>query len=153
GLRGLVDAVAERVRERGPSGHREAEEFLRNWEAVLASATSGRRVRESAAAMGLDPYDPEELTDDVIALLEGPFAALAPTLQSDLTESATGPTLPADLGWVRTVLAAVSGPVLEPHADGLMADCGAEAAHVTGYERARWFRGRFRLPHVVDDLR
>ena len=60
--------------------------------------------------MGLDPYDPDELTDDIIALLEGPFATLVPTLQHDLAESATGPTFGTDLGWVEAALDALGIP-------------------------------------------
>jgi hypothetical protein len=152
GFRALVEAVAERLREQAPEDHPEAHEFFANWEAVRESARSEPRLCEAAAAMGLDPYNPGELTDEVVELLEGPFAELGPALRHDLAESATGPTLPADLGWVQTAMGAFGGlatcgPTVENPPGA-----GAEPAHEAGYERARWFRDRFGLPPVVDDL-
>src|SRR5207249_4759616 len=135
-----------------PRGHPEAQEFLRNWEAVRESARSEARLCEAAAALGLDPYDPGELTDEVIELLEGPFAVLLPSLQIDLAESATGPTLPADLAWVQSALASLGGATTGGSSDLPPRGVGAEPAHLAGYERARWFRGRFELPPVVEDL-
>ncbi len=103
--------------------------------------------------MGLDPYNPGELTDQVVDLLEGPFAALVPTLQVDLAESSTALALPVDLQWVQDALAALGGSVNGATTSPLfLPDLGDKPAHEVGYERARRFRERFQFPVEIHDL-
>ena len=95
--------------------------------------------------MGLDPYDSGELTEELAGLLEGPFAALAPALRSDLADSTTGLTLPNDLEWVQAV---AGGPEVQPPDPGEM----SKTAYRFGYDSAKEFRGRFEWPAPVGDL-
>ncbi len=152
GLRGLVEIVADRVREQVSGDDPEVQEFLKNWEEVQASSRDEARLCEAAATMGLDPYDPREMTAKIIDLLEGPFAQLPPTLQFDLAESASGTTLPADLDWVSRALAILGSPAGETPKASPSPDAGSSSAHEIGYERARRFRERFQLPSRIDDL-
>ena len=146
GLRDFIETVADRIREHS-AGHREGREFLKNWEAVQESGRSEAGLCEAAAAMGLDPYDPDELSEQVASLLEGPFASLSPDLRWDLAESTSGPTLPADLDWVLDV----AGPENEAIQTAVR-DTASGAAFRFGYDSARDFRGRFKLSSPVDDL-
>jgi hypothetical protein len=149
GLQTFVEAVVDRVRERAP---REpgTQELLSNWEAVRDSSRTEAGICAAAAAMGLDPYDSGELTDELVDVLEGPFSSLVPSLQWDLAESTTREAVPIDLNWVLTA-AALSGPQVAEGSSGLPGESGATSAHQAGYERARWFIDRIGLP-PVDDL-
>ena len=144
GLHDFIETVADRAREHSVN-RREVREFLENWEAVQESGRSEAGLCRAAAAMGLDPYDPGELTEELASLLDGPFAALAPALRSDLADSTTGPTLPDDLEWV---LAVAGGPEVRPPGPGEM----SKTAYRFGYDSAREFRDRFELPAPVGDL-
>jgi hypothetical protein len=150
GLLGFVDAVTDRVRELTPDAP-EARELLQNWEAVRESARTEQSVCAAAAAMGVDPYDPRELTEELLAILEGPFRSLPLALRWDLAESTAGQTASTDLQWV--LAAAEASGLREPPAafSGPPADSGATTAHGAGYERARWFADRFGVP-PADDL-
>ncbi len=152
GLRGLMEAVADRLRGQGPASSAEAQEFFENWEAVRESTRAESELCAAAAAMGIDPYDPGELSEELVSLLEDPFQALVPGVRLDLAESSSGPTLPLDLGWVEQAAHVLGVPVTGDPTAGLPPGTGAEPAHRFGYERARWFRKQFDVPPTVDDL-
>jgi hypothetical protein len=147
GLRGLVEAVVDRARQVA-AAEPEARELLENWETVRESARSEPGVCAAAAAMGADPYDPGDMTDELLGILAGPFASLPPLLRWDLAEATGQQSLPTDLAWVQ----AAAGPTeLQSQAASLAAtDGGVTAAHVTGYERARELLDRFGPPHAQD---
>jgi hypothetical protein len=149
GLARFVESVIDRVRGLAPD-EPGTKELLSNWEAVHESARTERDVCVAAASMGLDPYDPEQLSDELVELLEGPFGTLSPSLRGDLAESTTGDAVRTDLNWV---LAAASATGREP-AETCVGPRGKgelAPAHQAGYERARWFIGQFGQP-PVDDL-
>jgi len=148
----LIEVVADRIREQAPTDNAEAQEFLANWEAVQESGRSEPRLCEAAAQMGLDPYDPADLTEEIAAMLEGPFAELVPAVRADLAESATGPTIKADLRWVQDALAVLGGRVETAATSPLVPDVGDEPAHQAGYMRARRFREQYHFPRRVTDL-
>jgi hypothetical protein len=145
----FVDTVIGRVQQFAPN-ESEGKELIANWNAIRCANSKEAALCSAAAAMGLDPYDPDELSEELSALIAGPFQSLPPSLRDDLAEATTGPSLPVDLDWVRAA-GAESGTLPEPgyHVPEL-AD-GHTPAHVTGYQRARQFVDRYGRP-PVDDL-
>jgi len=152
GLRRFINAVADRVHERASVNSDEARELQDDWRAIGGAVGAEEHLCKSAAAMGLDPYDPRELTDEIAALIEGPFAELAPALQRDLADCSSGSSLYADLTWVREAIK-VLGESLLIHNDALpKISLGKEEAHQCGYRLAREYRARRELPGVIEDL-
>jgi hypothetical protein len=152
GLGRLVEVVADRIRGQGPADSPEVKEFLGNWEAVRESGRTEADLCMAAATMGLDPYDPVQLTEELADILQSSFQAIAPAARLDLAESTSGSTLPIDLGWVEQAAAILGINVKADSAFGLSPGAGAEPAHQFGYKRAQWFRERFGVPPNVDDL-
>ncbi len=150
GLRGLVEAVIDRIRELAPS-EPGTQELLSNWEALQESSRTEAGLCAAAAAMGLDPYDEDELTGELLDVLEGSFAALVPSLRWDLAESTTREALKTDLTWVLRAGAELGHPQGPSAAPDLPDESGAIPAHRAGYERARELVDRVGLP-PVDDL-
>jgi hypothetical protein len=150
GLANFVEAVVDRLREHAAT-EPETWELAANWEAIQTAAPEERALCRTAATIGLDPYDPEELTDAIADVIDGPFGKLAPALRSDLAESTSGEMIATDLNWVHSAAGMLDG---DPERDEMFKatdESGGMAAHIAGYERARWFIGRFGEP-PVDDL-
>jgi IrrE N-terminal-like domain len=145
----FVETVIDRIGEHAPAepGTRE---LIANWEAVKESSQQERRICEAAAKMGLDAYDSNELTDDLLGFLEGPVASLASPLQNDLVESTTREAIAADFGWVleATNKFNIREPMTEPST--LPGEIVGAAAHEAGYRRAQWFIQSFGQPPVND---
>ncbi len=150
GLQGLVEAVIDRVRELAPS-EPGTQELIANWEALRESSRTEPGLCAAAAAIGLDPYDEEELTGELVDVLEGAFDSLVPSLRWDLAESTTRETLPIDLAWVLEAGSELGAPRGQAIAPGPPDEAGAISAHRAGYERARTLIARVGLP-PVDDL-
>ena len=151
GLRSFVEAVADRVRESNAREIPEAIEWLTNWEAIQGSSREEAMLCETAARMGLDPYDPSELPDRLVELIESSFPPLSPMLQVDLAEIASGTSLAADLEWIHKVSDQVGDEMsmataLLPKAE----DSGP--AFSEGYRKARLLRDQLDLPEVLADV-
>jgi hypothetical protein len=137
----LVEAVLDRLSD---SRDDDTSRLVANWAAVLASSREEAEICSWAAALGLDPYDPSELTDDVIELFEGRLTSLVPALRDDLLDATTRASLSADIDWVEE---ATRGSVEPPprsaiHDDALarLPRVAAGSAHTRGYRRARLVR-------------
>jgi hypothetical protein len=149
GLRNLVEAVVERVRELAGE-NLEAREFLDNWEAVKESVRSEPVICSTAAAMGLDPYDPAEMTDEVIGLLEGLLASLSSSFRQDLAEATTKDSLYADLLWTQKAAKLAAVDLKRQIGSDEDASLATLPAYEAGYERAREFRKAFGPPQEND---
>ncbi len=94
GLAGAVEAVMERL---AGSEEPEVRNFRADWAAVTGATEQERRLCESAGKLGIDPFDPDELTEDledalskIVANLDAPVRTPAPSLRS-----------PRRRGWAR----------------------------------------------------
>jgi hypothetical protein len=153
----LVEAVLERL---DSWNDQDSLRLRENWRAIVSSTETEADLCASSAMLGLDPYDPEELTDEVADLLEGEVASQPPLLKNDLLEASSGKTLRRDHEWTRVAASRLEGshgdtndqPMLEA-AQQLMS-----AAHHVGYMAARAFRETFDIPdspivNLIDLLR
>ncbi len=128
GLAGLVDAVICRLEDLGLADE-DTTRLRANWAAVRASEANEPEVCRSLAILGLDPYDTDEATDEVITALERAVALPVP-LRDDLLEGTKHEELAEDLEWLdrgRSRLAPSTPTV------GQMRRPPAATAHETGY--------------------
>lgn len=71
--RGLADAVQAVLDRLDGVTANEVEDCRREWAAVVGATEEERRICEFAASLGIDPFDPEDLTEE----LEDAFRKLA----------------------------------------------------------------------------
>lgn len=133
----LITRTLEQVRD---LDHPSVEALRRDWEATLLSMEQERELCEWASRMGLDPYDADELSDDVAAFLEGSLTATPRGLRTDLldaTDSFDG--LKHGFAWLDAARSCWDGaaPASRPPTGG---PDGAGPAHRVGYWAARAIR-------------
>jgi hypothetical protein len=138
-LHELVEAVIDRLNEHSE----ETSQRLRdNWRAVCESRRQEPDLCCWAAALGLDPYDPDELTDEIVALLEARVKLLGTEVRRDLLEATSCQALRSDLDWLTQALAQGFDEQTTPAADGSRGS-PSPTAHQLGYQRAESFRAVF----------
>ena len=138
GLTDFVLRVLERVEEMDAP---EVEALSRDWAAITTATPDERELCVWSGRLGLDPYDPDELTDRREELLKASMSSLEGKLKGDLLDAATADALPADVHWIAAAhelalgsgFSAGNGPEMEYRAP-------RQTAHETGYECARRIR-------------
>ena len=109
--RGLAEAV-EAVLDRLEGFEQpEVEAFREDWAAITEATEQERTLCEWSARLGIDPFDPEELTDELAETLPELVSDLDAPLRDDLLDAERPSTLQRDIGWLR-------------RADALAADAG-----------------------------
>lgn len=123
-----------------------------NWNALCDSRQNERDLCASAAQLGLDPYDPSELTDDLAAVVESQVSKLGEELRTDLLQASTASSLASDLDWVNHALG--KGELAATHASmSAPFRNGHRSAHALGYQLAEQFRNQIGLrAQPVDNL-
>ena len=126
-----------------------------DWMAIESATEQERRLCEWAARLGLDPYDREELTDDMEHTLRESVAALDAPLRHDFLDAAQPQSVPRDLNWLHEAeaLAADAGAGRNP--EEIPRGNGSAAAHGFGYACATKLRQRLLPANVhdpIDDL-
>ena len=118
----------------------DAKALREEWTAVLQSMRSERDLCEWSARLGLDPYDSNELTENLTRILRERVSVLEAPLQTDLLDAESSGSLVADLGWLAEAheLAAEAGSsvIAEPKISAIE----SRSAHDLGYECARVLR-------------
>jgi len=141
----FVEAVLERL-----DRHRDEDtQRLRgNWQAVRESLEKEADLCASSATLGLDPYDPEELTPELVDLLEHQVASQPTLLKNDLLEASSGKTLSRDLDWTTAAASKLNGIAAETNdrQDLRSSLQSMSTAHQVGYEKARVYRKTFDIP-------
>ncbi|WP_437624280.1 ImmA/IrrE family metallo-endopeptidase [Sorangium sp. So ce1151] len=141
-LSDLVNLVLDRL---GAVEHEEAQRVRMDWSEVARSMHEERILCESAARLGLDPYDPEELTEARIELLEEAFQALPRSLAYDFLDATTTQRLELALRRVmkgtQEIETLTGTPVdLEALQRKLGNNKNMASPHEAGYALARRFR-------------
>ena len=145
----LVEAVLERLDR---SSDEDAQRLRANWQAIGESLERESDLCASSATLGLDPYDPDELTPELVDLLEHAVAAQPPLLKSDLLEASSGKTLGRDLDWTTAAASKLNGIAGETKN---LQELGSipRAAPQVGYQMARAYRQDFDIPDgPIDDV-
>jgi hypothetical protein len=148
GLENFVEAILARLVVRDDDDTRRLRE---HWAAILDSRRTEADLCAWSASLGLDPYDTGELSDDMIALLEGRISALKSPLRNDLLEASSPARLADHVGWIEQAIGeayqredrAIHFPVKGGE--------GAHSAHEQGYARAR--SARQQLLGIREDAR
>jgi hypothetical protein len=139
-LHRFIEAVLDRLAGNSDAS---AERLRLNWRAVCDSRQHESELCSWSAALGLDPYDASELTDELVEILQARLSRLQAGLQHDLVDATTGSSLAPDLDWLDQALSHVSIDAAlnngEPAAE-------LATAHQLGYQRAALFRHHFSLP-------
>ena len=138
GLTDFVVRVLNRIEEVSAP---EVEALRRDWDAITTAPPDERELCIWSARVGLDPYDPDELTDQRETRLKESVSSLEGELRGDLLDATTADALPADARWIHAAheVALESGhsaanePALAPGGY-------RSAAHETGYACARTLR-------------
>ena len=137
GLSEAVQAVLDRL-----AGMEEAEivELREGWAAVVEATEQERRLCEWSARLGIDPFDPDELTNDLEETLLESVADLDAPLRDDFLNAAQPQTIRENMDWLRQAdtLAADAGPMLR--AQAVSCNVKAEQAHQRGYACATALR-------------
>ncbi len=116
--RGLADAVQAVMDRIDGFEEPEAKAFRRDWAAITKATEQERRLCEWSARLGIDPFDPKELTDDLAKTLPEWMSDLDVPLRDDLLDAERPQTLQKDMEWLRRAEAlaadAGSAPNREP---------------------------------------
>jgi hypothetical protein len=134
GLENFVNAILARLEERDDD---DTQRLREHWAAILDSRHAEANLCAWSASLGLDPYNADELSDDMIALLEGRISALKSPLRNDLLEASSPARLADHVDWVEQAIGeAYQGEGKAIHFQ-LKEGESARSAHEQGYARAR----------------
>lgn len=97
GLSELVKEVLERL---AGIEDPDAKSLREEWAAVLASMQSERERCEWSARLGLDPYNADDLTEEVADMLSGRVSGLEASTRNDLLDAGQALNLQEDLEWL-----------------------------------------------------
>ena len=98
GLAETVEAVLSRL-----EGFEEPEvaAFREDWAAITGATEQERKLCEWSARLGVDPFDPEELSDELAETLSDLVSNLDAALRDDLLDAERPATLQRDIAWLR----------------------------------------------------
>ncbi len=137
-LSSFVDSVLGRLTERLP-GNETVERALEEWGAVRSADSEESELCRALAMIGIDPYDPSEATEPLVATTLRAIKSLAGELRTDLFDGSDPLHLAADLKWVDEAATGLRGtigdldhPTIEPVV--------APTAYEVGYYTARRVR-------------
>ena len=144
GLANFVETVMARLQGFEDS---EAVELREDWAETCEDRKNHRQVCEWSGRLGLDPCDPEELTDELLATLRSTVASLEEPARHDLLDAEEARFLGRDLRWLSDVrrVAADAGPPAGPQPETPAGN--GVSAHEAGYQGARTLRKRL---HAAD---
>ena len=114
--RGLAEAVQAVMDRLDGFDEPEVKAFRQDWAAITGATEQERRLCEWSARMGIDPFDPEELTDELAETLPRLVSDFDTPLRDDLLDAERPQTLQRDMGWLSRAeaLAADAGSARNP---------------------------------------
>ena len=150
GLSEAVQAVLDRL-----AGMEEPEvtELRKGWAAVAGATEQERRLCEWSARLGIDPFDPDELTNDLEETLLESVADLDAPLRDDFLDAARPQTVREDMGWLRRAEALAADAGAAHHAEDASCNVSVEAAHQRGYACAAALRQHLLPAHGHEPIR
>ena len=144
-LRDFVDAVLARLHEQ-LSDNEDVGRLANAWNVIRSAVGPERDLCKSLAVMGVDPYDPDEATDDLIAAVERSIRDLPAALRADLLEGSNAGSFVGNLDWVERERVRLGGTITAPRCPTIDL-AKVPTAHETGYLAARRVRSELlRMP-------
>ena len=141
--RGLLEAVQAVMDRLDGMDEPEVNDLRADWEAIAGATERERRLCEWSARLGVDPNDPNELTDDLEDTLLEPVTKFDAPLRNDFLDASSPQTLQGDMRWLRRAeaLAADAGEACSPaDREDISCDIDKDAAHKRGYACAAALR-------------
>ena len=156
--RGLTDFVDRVLARLDGLEAQEIDEVREDWTAISGAAQDEREVCGWSARLGLDPYDPDELTDEREALLRSSLSTMERDIRNDLLDVATVDALPVDLSWIESAHRTARGAGRsKPRGGEPPSGSGPTQpfAHQTGYACAQALRRHLSaVPHeTIPEMR
>jgi hypothetical protein len=140
GLASFIDCVLERVNDLEAP---EVDAFRRDWAAISGAQPDEREFCGWSARLGMDPYDPDELTDQHERLIRASVSPLEAALREDLLDASTADGLPADLAWIAAahdIASSADARAASKPERPSIPTVRKSTAHEAGYECARALR-------------
>ena len=109
------------------------------WSAIGASTADEPETCRRLAVLGLNPYDPDEATDELVDLVERVGTVLPSVLADDLLEGSRPAELLTDLAWVEAGTRSLGAAAVIPRFPAL-GSAAPGTAHHAGYLMARQAR-------------
>lgn len=134
----FVDAVLARLNEQLPN-NQDVERVAKAWNAIRSADIPERNLCESLAVMGVDPYDPDEATNDLINAVERSIRDLPAELRADLLEGSNAGSFVTNLDWIERERVSLGGAVTSANFPTIDLD-EPRTAHETGYLAAHRVR-------------
>ena len=155
GLASFVHSVLERVDDLAEP---EVDAVRRDWAAISGATPDERELCGWSARLGLDPYDPDELTDRHEELMRASVSRLEAALREDLLDASTADGLPADVSWIAAAHGIAVSAGTRAASKSKRSSISAvrkPTAHEAGYECARALRRNLPPPTggAVTDVR
>lgn len=154
GLASFINCVLERVDDLDAP---EIDACRRDWAAISGATPDERELCGWSARLGMDAYDPDELTDEHEELMRASVSPLEAELREDLLDASTTDGLPADVAWLAAAhdTAIRAGAAASKPKRPSISAVRRSAAHETGYEYARRLRQNLPAPNGggVTDVR
>lgn len=136
----FIEAVLGRLRDRLESDE-ESTALEQAWQAIRCADEHESALCRSLATLGVDPYDAEEATDELVDTVRRLLQRLSGPLVEDLLESANARLLKAHLGWVERAQGQFGDTdVADP--TPVIAPVQAPTPHEVGYQAARAVRAQ-----------
>jgi len=134
----FVDAVLARLNEQF-SENEDVRRLGDAWNVIRPTDGPERKLCESLAVMGVDPYDPDEATDELIQAVERSIRDLPAELRADLLEGSNARSFIGNLDWVERERAGLGGTIANSKFPTIDI-ATSSTAHEAGYLAARRVR-------------
>ena len=133
GLANFINCVLERVDDLDAP---DIDACRRDWAAISGATSDEREFCGWSARLGMDPYDPDELSDQHEESIRASVPALEAELRADLLDASTADGLPVDVAWIAAArdlaLSAGTRAASRPKRTSMPAVLNP-TAHETGY--------------------
>ena len=141
--RGLAEAVRAVMDRLDGMEEPEVRDFREDWAAVEGATEQERRLCEWSARLGIDPFDPAELTDDLEETLLALMEDLDAPLRDDFLDAAHPRTLRRDMDWLRQAETLAADAGRGRNLEDVSCDTDTGTAHKRGYACATALRRYF----------
>ncbi len=138
-LANLIQAALDRLSDQ-LGDNEEVRQVQTAWQAIQSADTTEAELCARLAALGIDPYDPEEANDSTVALVEQVIQRLPRDLRQDFFDGCDRTKLAEQWKWMEGVLDAIAGTQTPSQALPSVNVPEGLTAHELGYRVAQLVR-------------
>lgn len=137
GFAGLIHQVLDRLDGLEAP---EAAVLREDWAGLSKSMNEDREICEWSARLGLDPHDPDELTDEQAATITTLLSPLEDSVRNDLLDAERFQSLQADLEWLGRARSKAADAGRPSRPEPALSHVEGRFAHELGYKCATALR-------------